>query len=62
MSVGESTAAFLIEVGSEGRAQAAEKPEPALPENETPFQRFQRLAKRVVTVAKPPVDKSKLER
>ena len=29
------------------------------PDNETPFQRFQRLAKRIVTAPKPPVEKPK---
>ena len=35
----------------------AENLKPAPPDSETPFQRFQRLAKKVVTAPKPPTQK-----
>ena len=35
----------------------AENPKPAPPDSETPFQRFPRLAKKVVTAPKPPTEK-----
>ena len=45
-----------------GERDVAENPKPAQPDNETPFQRFQRLAKKIVAAPKPSSGRQVVER